>query len=101
MVNMGVGEKNIVDIRCLHRDLLVLVEIRSLLHPAVHQDMLPAGFDHMAASGHFMVCSNKKKFHTQRPFLFFIVAPFPPDGYEYFTISRRSLCMIFFSSREI
>ena len=34
-------------------------------------------------------------------FLFFIVAPFPPDGYEYFTVSRRSLCMIFFSSREI
>ena len=43
-------DKHIVNLRRRHRHLLILVDIRPLLHPAVHQKMLLANRDIVAAS---------------------------------------------------
>ena len=55
MVNMGVGQKHIVDGGSGNGNFLIFVSIPSLFHAAVQQDAFAAGFDIMAAAGDFMV----------------------------------------------
>src|SRR5699024_266578 len=101
VVDVSVGQKHIVDLPRRHRQLLVLIQVRSLLHPAVDEDPPPAGLQKMAAYGHLVGRADKSKLHLPQPLFVFIVSFYPGCGYEYFTISLFSLCMIFFSRREM
>ena len=101
VVDVGMGQKHIVDLRRRHREFLILIQIRSLLHAAVNENPFPAGFQKVAAACHLVGRADKSKFHIPQPLFLFIVSFYSGCGYEYFTISLFSLCMIFFSSRDI
>ena len=70
MVNMGMGQKDIVHIPGTDRQFLILIKIRSLLHPTVNQYIFSACFQKMTTSGHFMGSSNKAQTHITNPFFF-------------------------------
>ena len=69
MVYMRVGQEHIIYQRFLHRQFAVLKHIRSLLHTVVHQNILIAYPQIMAAPCHLMVCPDKHKLHTVPPLL--------------------------------
>ncbi len=54
MINMSMGQKYKINIRCGHRYLPILIVIRSLLHTIVDKHHLAASLKHMAASCHLM-----------------------------------------------
>ena len=97
MIDMCMCQKNVIYLSRCNRKFLILIKIRSLFHSTVNQNILSTRFKKMAASSHFMGCSKKAKSHMTNPFFLFIVSYF----HEYFTISRRNLCIIFFSSLDI
>ena len=57
VVNMGVGQQNTVDFARSHRQGLVFVDILSLLHAAVNQEMQPTCLKQGAAARYFVVCT--------------------------------------------
>ena len=54
MVDMGMGKKEIIDIRSGYGDLLIFIGIPPLFHTAVQKDAFAAGFDIMAAACNFV-----------------------------------------------
>ena len=44
MVDMGMSQKHIIDLRIAHRKLRILKIVHTLLHTAVHQNLKPCGF---------------------------------------------------------
>ena len=67
MVDVGMGQKNIVDLRLIHGQRAVFKGIDPLLHSIIHQHMLFPDLHIVAAPCHFMVRSNKLQFHTIPP----------------------------------
>ena len=68
VIHMRMGEQHHVNLAGSHRKRFVLIQIRPLLHAAVDQKLLPAGFEIIAASGNFMGCANKCQLHIIYPF---------------------------------
>ena len=69
MINVCMRQKYIVNLPDGNRNLLILIEIWALLHTTVDQNVFSIDFQKMAASGHFMCCTDKCKFHMQVSFL--------------------------------
>ena len=63
MIDMGMGDKDIVDGCRIHRNVLALIEIRPLLHPAVHDHGSVPEFHIMTAACHLMRCAQKFQKH--------------------------------------
>ena len=63
MVDVGVGEEDIVDQPLLYGKLGILIDIRALLHTVVQQDRFPAGLYTMAAAGDFVIGSDEGQLH--------------------------------------
>ena len=59
MVNMGVCEKNVIDLTVTYRQLCIDVWIIPLLHAAVDQHLTASCLKKMTASRYFMICSDK------------------------------------------
>ena len=59
MVNVGMCQQHIIEFSRRNWYFLILIVVASLLHTTVYQHLLPAGFQIVAASGHFMIRSNK------------------------------------------
>ena len=72
MVDMGVGQKHVIDLIISHRKLCILIRIIPLLHTAVHQNLGLSYLQVMAASRYFMVRSDKGQLHVRSP-LFLVV----------------------------
>ena len=68
MIDMRVGDKHIIDLRRLHRELLILIDVRSLLHTTVHQDTLVLPVNKMTAARNFMGRTDKFQLHLYTPF---------------------------------
>ena len=64
VVNVRMGKEHIVNILLRDRQPRILIQIRSLLHTAVDQDIFPRRLEEMAASRNFMGRSDKSKFHS-------------------------------------
>ena len=64
VVDMGMGQKYIIDIRCRNGQTGILIQIRSLLHAIIDQDILSCCLKEMTASRHLMGRSDKRQFHS-------------------------------------
>ena len=73
MVNMGMGNQYIVNFGRIDRNLLIFIQIRSLLHSAVHQQMDVSHLHIMTASCHLMGCPQKFKFQITISFVKFLI----------------------------
>ena len=70
MVNMCMCQQNVVNLIGWNRDLLVLIQIRSLLHTTVYQNVLSARIQVVAAACYLVSRPYKTKFHAFIPFFF-------------------------------
>ena len=59
MVNVGVGQKYVVNVAVTDRKFRILVRIVPLLHTTVNKDFCISYFQKMTAACNFMVCSDK------------------------------------------
>lgn len=67
MVNVGVGQKYVVNVAVTDRKFRILVRIVPLLHTTVNKDFCISYFQKMTAACNFMVCSDKGQFHKHSP----------------------------------
>lgn len=63
MVNMGVGQQYVINFRTADWEFCIFIDIYSLLHAAVNQDFLLSNFQIVAASGYFVIGSDKHQLH--------------------------------------
>ena len=68
MIHMGMGQKDIIDLRLRHGKRRILKGINSLLHALIHQHVHSRSLQIMTAPCHFMIRSDKNKLHIL-PFL--------------------------------
>ena len=54
MIDMGVSEKNTVDIRWRQREITIYISVRPLLHAVVNQNFMTAYCEQRTAAGDFM-----------------------------------------------
>ena len=64
MVNVGMGQKQAVQLAGSHGNRLVFIDIAALFHAAVDKKLLAAGGKQGAAAGYFMVGAQKCQFHN-------------------------------------
>ena len=67
MIDMGMGQKNIVYFGRRNRHGFVLIGISALLHSAVDEDMPASHLNIVAASCNFMICTDKLQLHMVPP----------------------------------
>ena len=67
MVDVGMGQKDIVYFRCRNGQGFVLIGISALLHSAVHKNVFASNLKIVAASRHFMICPYKLQLHMAPP----------------------------------
>ena len=67
MINMCVCHEHIIHRCCIHRNLLIHIQIRSLLHTTIHQYMFIPECYIMTASCHLMRCTQKFYLHLSFP----------------------------------
>ena len=72
MIDMSVGQKNIIYPGFLHGKRDIFIHVYPLLHSVIHQDMPAASLDIMTASGNLMISSYKLK----------LQCCFPPSAYK-------------------
>lgn len=63
VVNMGVSQKNKIYRAGRNRELIVFVDVRSLLHTAVYQYFFTACLKQCTGACDFMGCAEKSQFH--------------------------------------
>ena len=64
MVDVGMGQENIIHIGKWDGEICVFIYISSLFHTIVYEDMSAAGFQVMTAAGYFVVSADEGYFHT-------------------------------------
>ena len=69
VVNVGMCEKNVVNLTGGAWDFYIFIGVSPLLHPEIHQNAFSADFQISTASGYFMCSTNKYHFHKLRSFL--------------------------------
>ena len=68
MVNVGMGQQCKIHLGQCHRNLLVFILIRPLLHSTVHQKLLPRRLQEITTSRNLMSRTYKSQFHKRTPF---------------------------------
>jgi hypothetical protein len=67
MVDVRMRQKNEVNQMVRDGNILIHIDVLSLFHTAVNENVFSAGFQIVAASGHFVVGAYKSKFHIIPP----------------------------------
>ena len=65
VVHVGVRQQNHVDLRSRYRHGRIFIQILTLLHTVIDQNLLPARFKIITASRHFVRGTKKCQFHTR------------------------------------
>ena len=63
MVDVGVRDKNVINLGNTDRELFVFKEILSLFHTIVNEDLFTRRLKKMAAARHFVIGTDKGQFH--------------------------------------
>ena len=68
VIDVGVGDKDVVHIGERDRKLRVLIDVSALFHTVINKNVLSRRIQIMTASSHFMICTDKCQFHGTPPF---------------------------------
>ena len=69
MIHMSMGQQHKINISRISRNIPVFIIIRPLLHTTVYQKLFSRRFQIVAASCHFVRCTDKCNLHMQAPFV--------------------------------
>ena len=88
MVDVGVGQKDVVQFSRGDGQGAILENVLPLFHAAVHQTLTARAFQQRAASGDLVVRSQKSDFHNDPPGL-----GRSPCGAQYFVLYYTHICL--------
>ena len=80
VVDVGVGDEDIVDAPRREGELLIADLVPALLQTAVHQDLLAVDLQTVAAAGDALVGAEKAQFHTAPPCILIMMVVRSPPG---------------------